>query len=228
MKSIAFHCVVVTVTLVMAAGFAVAGEPGEPRSEESELVTGGSSGGRGEPAVGHPREARSDEAITLEGYPRCRWGMSEEEVAAAFSEREMKTYHGERYFVDQVGGSRSFVTFIFAPEGLARVEVRVKPLRTRGRQMVEQFAKLEDWLVHRYGPPARRVRRGSDAPYIADWLAILLGEGAYATKWRGRDTELHLLLTGDGDELLLNIVYSNPALNSRVARREEEAAIQQF
>lgn len=171
-------------------------------------------------------ERREREAETLKGFRGCSWGMSVDQVKAVFEEQTFKTYRGDEYFADRIAGLRTFVTFFYGSRGLARVELRIRPRSNRGRDMLNHFQHLEDLLVHRFGPPKSRIRRGSDLPFVADWLAILADDGGYITRWEGEKTDLHLTLTGDGSQVLLNLTYSNPERNEELAKErfEEQAS----
>ncbi|MFH1800600.1 MAG: hypothetical protein ABH891_07145 [Candidatus Omnitrophota bacterium] len=164
-----------------------------------------------------------------EGYQNAKWGMSLEQVKAAFPNMDFKTdSDGTPFFLSTISGENVQIGFQFVERKLYQTGVLIQIKTTNKKTYISKFDEFESLLKKKYGEPKQKARKGSDNQFIDDATAISTGEGAYFSEWDTPESIIQLVLFGDNFTLGLMIRYECKALAVIAKKLNEEKAVKQL
>ncbi|RMG85085.1 MAG: hypothetical protein D6714_06660 [Bacteroidetes bacterium] len=92
----------------------------------------------------------------------------------------------------------------------------------------EEFAFFESLLSEKYGTPVKRsVITPKQDPKDENLYTSLLKEGNFSqeTRWETPETEVRLILSGEGDQVILTIEYFSRKLTTLNQQRKKEMVL---
>lgn len=146
------------------------------------------------------------------GYAETRWGMMPEEV-----KKRVNGLSGDSKRLlrkDKVAGLEAVTGFVFTQGRLTSVVVVVTEQHTASQRHVEDFLRLKELLVKKYGDPeseedvvwnseAHREMLGTDNL----GAQVLLGQAKLESKWDAQTTGIVLQCTGDKLKVQNGVTY---------------------
>jgi hypothetical protein len=103
------------------------------------------------------------------------------------------------------------IGYYFSDDRLKGAKISFLEQPTNKNQNIADFKRIKDLLVQKYGRPIEDKITWEDATHkesIAEWgNAIGMGHLEYVSKWSSRKTEVLLHLSGEEDEISLELTY---------------------
>jgi hypothetical protein len=147
------------------------------------------------------------------GFRRTSWGMSPAEVKASES-AEFQGYNKKNkmmVFSGQVASMPANIGYIFADDKLIAGSYIFEEKHTNFNKYLDDFSKLEEMLVQKYGNPQKDKTTWSSDLFKDNpqhWgIAVSMGYLSHGIQWETASTTIFLSLSGDNYEVNLRTMY---------------------
>jgi hypothetical protein len=146
-------------------------------------------------------------------FRKTAWGMSPAEVKASES-AEFQGYSKKdkmMFFSGQVASMPALIGYIFADDKLNSGAYVFEGKHTNSNKYLDDFTKLEEMLVQKYGNPQKDKTTWSSDLFKDNpqhWgMAVSMGYLSHSILWETASTTILLSLSGDNFKVTLQIFY---------------------
>jgi hypothetical protein len=195
MTSIRIQLLLVFLLVVPVTSFAKNGTT--PNSNSKNVA-------RGQTNEGSPKEYN---------FRKTSWGMSPAEVKASESAKFLEYDQKKKLmgFSGEVAGIPVDIAYLFSNNRLFAGLYMFKGKHINSNKYLEEFSKIEDMLVQKYGNPQNDQTTWSSDLFKDDpqyWgTAVSMGYLSHAIQWQTSSTTILLNLTGDNLKVRLGTLY---------------------
>jgi len=157
--------------------------------------------------------------ISTTGFRKVLWGMSAEQAKEIETAEFVKKEKGGGDFkgldiliyTTNISGLDCTVVYYFADNMLTRARYLITEEHTNKNLYIEDFLKIKNQLVEKYGSPDKDDTIWSDDLYKDDpsehGMALSVGHLMYVAEWYLPETIIQLLLKGDNYSVTLWVEY---------------------
>lgn len=144
-----------------------------------------------------------------------QWGMQSHELVNVLGSPLASQESQEEYVLTYQRSAMNMeclVDYIFSRDRLVKTRYVFGVKYAQKTQYIEEFIKMSDFFQQQYGEPKENNRIWHDKLYEEEptkWgEAVGLGHLSYETRWTISETEIALTLTGAGDRISLELLYT--------------------
>lgn len=154
-----------------------------------------------------------DGAHSSEGWGEVRWGMSKAEVRKEYPKARSRK---DRLSMSKTVADRpASIALVLERKRLSKVELSFRKARfAKVEELVEEYNRLKDLLIDKYGPPRSDQTdlsaRGSGEAIT--WKGAAAGQIELTTTWVTPKTEIELTCRGKLSDVQLQIDYTSREL----------------
>lgn len=157
--------------------------------------------------------------ISTTGFRKVMWGMSAEQAKEIETAEFVKRVKGGGdfkgldilFYTSNISGLDCAVVYYFADNMLTRARYLITEEHANENLYIEDFVKIKNQLVEKYGSPDRDDTIWSNDLYQDDpseyGMAVSVGHLMYVAEWYPPETIIQLLLRGDNYNVSLWVEY---------------------
>ena len=152
-----------------------------------------------------------DRVVKDPDFRNVKWGMTKEEVKEIEGQGIQQLSSDKLSYPDSIAGFKAMVTYYFNESGLYRGRYYFLQKHDDKIKYIDDFDKLKELLVTKYGPPGADEIEWKNSTYKAQVenydKALLEGHLQLYTQWITERTNIRLSLKGEEGEIILAIDY---------------------
>ncbi len=159
-------------------------------------------------------EVRTD-VIPETNFRSARWGMSKQQILrleGVPDEQDSSNGLDIVQYLQTVLNMDCMIGFVFAENKLVKAKYSFMARHGDKNQYIQDYTKIRDILVEKYGNPETEAARWEDSRYKdepSNWgQALSLGHLRFDSTWQDSETEIHLRLNGGNENISLVVEYA--------------------
>ena len=162
-------------------------------------------------------------------FRKTNWGWAKNQVLNAEEQSPEHKEDNVLIFNGTISRLECKVIYVFSFNKLVRTKYHIVENHSFLTQYIIDFETLRDLLIKKYGKCKNDNQFWNDDLYkdeYSEWgTAISIGHLTYLAEWSNKETDIHLILTGDNYEINFSIEYSSRDLSGLEEKEVEGSTL---